>query len=81
MGSVRRRIIPAILLLMMAGTALAQSRVLPPPTPGRRPDTPWWKNEQFQKDLGLTGDQITRIDNLWQTTQLDLRHEWDEVSH
>lgn len=40
----------------------------------------WWKNEQFKKELGLTADQSTRIDKIWETTLPELRQEWDELS-
>ena len=33
----------------------------------------WWKSEQFQKDLGLTGDQCARIDSVFQATLPKLR--------
>ena len=33
----------------------------------------WWKCEQFQKDLGLTGDQCARIDSVFQATLPKLR--------
>jgi Spy/CpxP family protein refolding chaperone len=39
----------------------------------------WWKSEQFQKDLGLTSDQATRIDNLFQATLPRLRQDKEEL--
>ena len=44
------------------------------------PGPPWWKNEQFKKDLGLTAEQADRIDKIWQATRPDLRQEWDEFT-
>jgi Spy/CpxP family protein refolding chaperone len=48
---------------------------LPPPPP-----FPWWKSEQSRKDLGLTADQSTRIDKIWEITRPELRQEWDELT-
>jgi Spy/CpxP family protein refolding chaperone len=39
----------------------------------------WWKSEQFKKELGLTADQSTRIDKIWETTRPELRQEWEEL--
>lgn len=40
----------------------------------------WWKSEPFKKELGLTADQSARIDRIWETTRVELRQEWDELS-
>jgi Spy/CpxP family protein refolding chaperone len=40
----------------------------------------WWKSEPFKKELGLTADQSGRIDKIWETTRVELRQEWDELS-
>lgn len=42
-----------LLLLALAAPAGAQSFA-------------WWKSDQFQKEVGLTTDQCTRIDNVFQ---------------
>ncbi len=39
----------------------------------------WWKSDQFQKTLGLTADQTTRIDTVFQTALPDLRHGKEEL--
>ena len=33
----------------------------------------WWQTERFQKELGLTAEQITRIEGIYQTAQPLLR--------
>ena len=33
----------------------------------------WWQNEQFQKDLKLTPDQVTRIEGIFQASEPLLR--------
>jgi len=85
--SFRRSVLPAIFVLLAAGPVAArnqsgQGRVLPPTERlSPRPETPWWQNDQFQKDLGLSTDQVAKIERLWQTARPDLRQEWDELSH
>jgi Spy/CpxP family protein refolding chaperone len=46
-------------VLAVPGQALAQGR--------------WWQSERFQKELGLTKEQITRIDGIYQSTTPLLR--------
>ena len=69
----RLRIIAAALLLT-SSPALAQR-----PAEAPRPFA-WWKSEPFKNQLGLTADQSTRIDKIWETTRVELRQEWDELS-
>ena len=33
----------------------------------------WWQNEQFQSELGLTAEQSTRLEEIFQKTQPTLR--------
>jgi Spy/CpxP family protein refolding chaperone len=76
--TLRPALIVAVLLAANVCPAFAQ--------PARSPFGPqpapfaWWKNEQFKKELGLTADQATRIDKIWETTLPELRQEWDELS-
>jgi len=64
----------AAVLLISASPLLAQR----PPDPPR--PFAWWKSEPFKKELGLTADQSSRIDKIWETTRVELRQEWDELS-
>ena len=41
---------------------------LVPPVRGQSFGFPWWRDAQFQRDLSLTTDQTTRIENLFQAT-------------
>jgi len=76
--TMHRRMLAAALLLGTAVPALAQRpQALPFGSPQR---FAWWKSEQFKKDLGLTADQSARIDSIWETTRVELRQEWDELS-
>ena len=65
-SSSRWLVVPALLLLAFASPARAQS-------------FGWWKDEQFQKDLGLTAEQCTRIDAVFQSTLPQLRQHKDEL--
>jgi periplasmic protein CpxP/Spy len=85
---IARRLFSAVALLLMAlatpsfgqagpgqvrsGRPLS-SRPTPPPGP------PWWKDEQFKKDLGLTGEESARIDSIYQATLPQLRQGYDEL--
>lgn len=65
----------AVALLLTAAPGFAQRPPDGPPRPFA-----WWKSEPFKKELGLTTDQSTRIDKIWETTRPELRQEWDELS-
>jgi hypothetical protein len=54
----------AFLLLLGLATA---------PAPASAQSFAWWKNEPFQKEVGLTPDQCTRIDAVFQAALPALR--------
>jgi Spy/CpxP family protein refolding chaperone len=62
--------LPALMVLGLAGSVHAQPPA--PFVPG-----PWWK--EFQKNLGLSDDQSSRIDMVFQTALPNLRHKRDEL--
>jgi Spy/CpxP family protein refolding chaperone len=39
----------------------------------------WWKSEEFRRELNLTPEQAAKIDEIFQTTQPELRQEWEEL--
>jgi Spy/CpxP family protein refolding chaperone len=43
------------------------------PTSAEAQSFKWWQSERFQKELGLTPDQITRLEAIFQTTVPTLR--------
>ena len=64
----RRWILAAVLLLALA-----------PPVQGQSFGFPWWRDAQFQRDLALTTDQTSRIENLFQSTIGSLRSKKSEL--
>lgn len=65
-------------LLLVLAPALAQAQTSPQGR-GPRPFS-WWKSEPFKKELGLTTEQATRIDHIWEATRSELRQEWTALS-
>lgn len=61
-----RRLLPAVLMLALAGAVNAQSFA-------------WWKSEQFQREVGLTTEQCSRIDNVFHNTLPKLRQGKEEL--
>ncbi len=61
------RALAALLLMGFAAVAAGQSGF------------PWWKDDKVIKDLGLSTDQSTRIDNLFRGTMPQLRQGREEL--
>ena len=41
----------------------------------------WWQDERFRHDLGLTADQSTRLEEIFQKTQPTLRQKMQDLDH
>lgn len=67
----RRRLWPALAMLALLSIDVAAS--------AQAPAFRWWKSDAFKKDLGLTADQSTRIDKIYQDTLPELQQEWEEL--
>src|SRR5512141_2125364 len=59
-------VLAAALVLALAGPADAQS-------------FKWWQSDQFQKDLGLSADQASKIDAVFQAALPRLRQTKEEL--
>jgi Spy/CpxP family protein refolding chaperone len=66
--------------LLCAVFSLAAAGLVYPQTPSPPTRGPWWRSEQFKKDLGLTADQTARIEKIWEVTRPELRQEWEQLS-
>jgi Spy/CpxP family protein refolding chaperone len=82
----KRRLGRAVLcvgVLLVSVPLLAQAPATAP-TPqnnaqAARPRFAWWRDEPFQKHLGLTIDQVTRLEASWQAALPDLRKGRDDL--
>jgi Spy/CpxP family protein refolding chaperone len=63
-----RRLLPALLVLALAA-----------PLHGQSFGFAWWKDPQFQRDLGLSSDQSARIDAIFQAAISQLRPKKEEL--
>ena len=66
--TVIRRLAPVALALALAAPVYAQSFGFP-----------WWKDAQFQRDLSLTPDQVSKIDAVFQAAISQLRQKKQEL--
>jgi Spy/CpxP family protein refolding chaperone len=73
-----RTVLCAGLLLGGAWHAAAQP---PQPPPGPNPPQrfAWWRSEQYQKNLGLSADQVNRLEAIFQSVLPELRKGRDEL--
>src|SRR2546423_4341148 len=39
----------------------------------------WWRDEQYQRHLGLTSDQVSRLEAMWQAALPELRKGRDDL--
>jgi Spy/CpxP family protein refolding chaperone len=63
-----RSLLPALLVLALAA-----------PLHGQSFGFAWWKDPQFQRDLGLSSDQSARIDAIFQAAISQLRPKKEEL--
>ncbi len=76
----RGRLLVVVLYLATAAVATAQQRPSAPFSPPAPQPFVWWKSETFKRELMLTAEQTARIDKLWESTRLELRQEYTELS-
>jgi len=61
---------PAALLVLFLGVA---------PAIGEAQGFKWWQSERFQRELQLTTDQISRIEEVFQSSVPDLRQRKEKL--
>ncbi len=67
---------------MLLGSAwlFAQAPAAPAPQNGQSaPRFAWWRDEPYQRHLGLTSDQVTRLEAIWQAALPELRKGRDDL--
>ena len=72
-----RTVLLAGLLLGGAWPTSAQSSQAPQNPPPQR--FAWWRSEQYQKNLGLSADQINRLEATFQSVLPELRKGRDDL--
>src|SRR5258708_8533208 len=72
-----RAVLLAGLLLGGAWPTSAQSPQAPQNPPQQR--FAWWRSEQYQKNLGLSADQINRLEAMFQSALPELRKGRDDL--
>jgi Spy/CpxP family protein refolding chaperone len=68
----RRVRLVGVLLFLAAGSLVGEAAQNQQPMR-------WWKSDQFQKDLGMTADQVAKVDAIFEATLPELRHRKDEL--
>ncbi len=59
--------------------AQTQTPQAPQPQPANAQRFAWWRSEQYQKNLGLSADQVNRIEAIFQAVLPDLRKGRDDL--
>ena len=70
-----RAVLCAGLVAISAGLVRAQS----PAQPSQPRGFAWWRTDQFQKSLGLSTDQVGRLEAVFQMALPDLRRGRDDL--
>ena len=68
-------LVAAIIGAFTPAEALAQA----PAQPSQPRGFAWWRTDQFQKNLGLSADQVNRLEGVFQTALPDLRRGRDDL--
>ena len=74
-----RAVLCAGLLLGGAWPTVAQSSQTPPVQTQPPQRFIWWRSEQYQKNLGLSADQVSRLEAMFQSVLPDLRKGRDDL--
>ena len=67
-------------VLLVSAQLYAQAPAGSPPQNGQSaPRLAWWRDDLYQKHLGLTADQVTRVEAIWQAALPELRKGRDDL--
>ena len=67
-------------VILVSAQLFAQAPAGAPPQNGQSaPRFAWWRDEPYQKHLGLTSDQVTRLEAIWQAALPELRKGRDDL--
>jgi len=72
-----RSLLPVVAALVLAAPLAAQTRTTTAAPPAPFIPGPWWHD--FQKNLGLTGEQSVHLDEVWQKWRVAARQKRDEL--
>ena len=76
----RRQIGPAVLCAGLLLGGAWQTDAQPPQTAQNPPQRfAWWRSEQYQKSLGLSTDQVNRLEAIFQNALPELRKGRDDL--
>ena len=66
-------------VLLVSAQLLAQAPIPPPQNGQSLPRFAWWRDDPYQRKLGLTSDQVSRLEAMWQAALPELRKGRDEL--
>jgi len=67
-------------VLLVSAPLFAQAPGAPAQQNGQSaPRFAWWRDEPYQRHLGLTSDQVTRLESIWQAALPELRKGRDDL--
>ena len=75
------RAVLSVAMLLVAAPVLAQAPAGGPPQQNGQsaPRFAWWRDEPYQRHLGLTSDQVSRLEATWQAALPELRKGRDDL--
>src|ERR1051325_3845346 len=78
-GRFGRAVLWAGVLLVSAPLFAQGPNGAPPQNVQSAPRFAWWRDEPYQRHLGLTSDQVSRLEAIWQGALPELRKGRDEL--
>jgi len=79
---IKGRFGPAVLclgMLLVSAPLASQAQNAQAQQSGQPPRFAWWRDDRYQKHLGLTSDQVSRLEAIWQTALPELRKGRDDL--